>query len=65
MERPNILNINTGNELKKWYWLKAELIAFAKITGTSYAGSKFEILDRLADELDGQQTNKQTNNQKN
>lgn len=53
MERPNILEIRTGQDLKKWYWLKAELVAFAKNTGASYVGSKFAVLDRLADKLDG------------
>jgi len=53
MERPNILEIRTGNELKKWYWLKAELVNFAKIKRVSSAGSKFEILERLAMALDG------------
>ncbi len=58
MERPNILDIQTGQELKKWYWLKAELVDFAKLTGTSYVGSKFAILDRLADELDGKEADR-------
>jgi hypothetical protein len=53
MERPNILNIQTGEELKKWYWLKDELVSFAKTTDTSCVGSKFEILERLANRLDG------------
>jgi hypothetical protein len=52
--RPKIYEIQTGTELKKWYWLKDELVAFAKVNGVSYAGSKFEILDRIANRLDGQ-----------
>ncbi len=53
MERPAIESIQTGEELQKWYWLKAELIAFAKVRGISYTGSKFRILERLAGNLDG------------
>ena len=53
MDRPNILDIQTGEELKKWYWLKDELVNFAKSTDTIYVGSKFEILERLANKLDG------------
>jgi hypothetical protein len=50
--RPNIDNITSGEELKKWYWLKAELVEFCKKTGINYSGSKFEILDRIAISLD-------------
>jgi hypothetical protein len=46
--RPNIDDITSGEELKKWYWLKAELVGFCKKTGINYSGSKFEILDRIA-----------------
>ncbi|MBL7993683.1 MAG: hypothetical protein JNN25_19755 [Candidatus Kapabacteria bacterium] len=53
MARPNdITAIQTGKELKQWYWLKQELVAFAKHLGISAAGSKFEILERLANALD-------------
>ncbi|MEM1365549.1 MAG: DUF6434 domain-containing protein [Pseudomonadota bacterium] len=50
--RPDIQSITTGRELKRWYWLKAELEAQAKVVGLSYAGRKFDILDRLAHFLD-------------
>lgn len=53
MERPEIHNIQTGDELKKWYWLKSELVALAKTIGISYTGAKFEILNRIANKLDG------------
>lgn len=53
MTRPNnITAIQTGEELKQWYWLKQELVAFARHLGISAAGSKFEILERLANALD-------------
>jgi hypothetical protein len=52
--RPNIDDISSGEELKKWYWLKAELVEFCKKTGINYSGSKFEILDRIALSLDAE-----------
>jgi Domain of unknown function (DUF6434)/SAP domain-containing new25 len=52
MTRPKIIEVKTGTELKKWYWLKAELVGFCKIMKVNYSGSKFEILDRLANTLD-------------
>lgn len=62
MDRPHILDIQTGEELKKWYWLKTELVHFAKTTGTSDVGSKFEILERLAHKLDGKHQPTNTKN---
>ena len=56
MERPDISIISTGQELKRWYWSKAELILFARARGVRQAGSKFEVLDRLANDLDGKTT---------
>jgi SAP domain-containing new25 len=50
--RPNIDDISSGEELKKWYWLKAELVTFCKKISFNYSGSKFEILDRIALSLD-------------
>ncbi len=51
MTRPDIKNIETGDELKLWYWLKQELVDFCKLTQISYVGSKFDILDRIAEAL--------------
>jgi Domain of unknown function (DUF6434)/SAP domain-containing new25 len=53
MSRPKIENINSGKELKKWYWLKEELVQRCKKLGINYFGSKFEVLERLAAVLDG------------
>ncbi|MBX9781590.1 MAG: SAP domain-containing protein [Chitinophagaceae bacterium] len=47
MTRPNIQDIKTGEELKRWYWLKEELVNFCKQKRLSYFGSKFDILERL------------------
>ena len=40
------------NELKRWYWLKQELVDYCKRTQLSYVGTKFEILERIAVALD-------------
>ncbi|MFM9907711.1 MAG: DUF6434 domain-containing protein, partial [Chitinophagaceae bacterium] len=47
-----INDIETGNQLKRWYWLKQELVDFCKLTKISYAGAKFTILERIATVLD-------------
>jgi Domain of unknown function (DUF6434)/SAP domain-containing new25 len=52
-KRPAITTIKTGKELKCWYWLKEELVAYCKIKDISYAGGKFTILERIANKLDG------------
>lgn len=51
MNRPHIKNIQSGQELKKWYWLKQELIDYCKWINLSYTGSKFDIVDRIANRL--------------
>jgi Domain of unknown function (DUF6434)/SAP domain-containing new25 len=51
-KRPLISTITTGKELKRWYWLKEELVAYCKKVSINYSGAKFEILDRLANALD-------------
>jgi SAP domain-containing new25/Domain of unknown function (DUF6434) len=50
--RPNLSDIQTGEEFRKWYWLKEELVAFCKLAGISYAGTKFEMIDRIAEAFD-------------
>jgi Domain of unknown function (DUF6434)/SAP domain-containing new25 len=52
MKRPSIFDIESGDELKRWYWLKEELITFCKTAKIRSNGSKFEILDRIATALD-------------
>jgi Domain of unknown function (DUF6434)/SAP domain-containing new25 len=51
--RPDIFTIQTGKELKRWYWLKEELVNYCKVAKLNYAGAKFEILNRIANKLDG------------
>jgi len=45
--RPDILSVETAENFKKWYWLKEELIEYAKHAGIPANGSKFEIRDRI------------------
>jgi hypothetical protein len=52
MSRPTITDIQTGTELKRWYWLKQELVDYCKLSGLSYSGGKFDILERIATSLD-------------
>jgi hypothetical protein len=52
MTRPPITTITHGKELKKWYWLKEELVNYCKLTKINYTGTKFEILERVANVLD-------------
>ncbi|MEO0487153.1 MAG: DUF6434 domain-containing protein [Pseudomonadota bacterium] len=50
--RPDITDITNGAELRRWYWLKAELVARAKALGLPMSGGKFEVLDRISTFLD-------------
>jgi hypothetical protein len=60
MNRPDIKDIQNGTELKRWYWLKQELVDYCKSTQLNYTGTKFDILDRIANSLDND-SSKQTN----
>jgi len=51
-ERPEISSITSGPELRRWYWLKTELVNQAKECGVKTTGGKFVILDRIAHHLD-------------
>ena len=50
--RPTIATIPTGAELRRWYWLKSELVEEARRRGLKVSGAKFDLLDRLAHHLD-------------
>lgn len=50
--RPAIGTIDSGNELRRWYWRKDELIARARDLGLKTTSGKFVILDRIAHFLD-------------
>jgi hypothetical protein len=64
MKRPDIYKIETGAELKRWYWLKQELVEFCKKTQLSYVGAKFDILERIASALDNGVTETEKKSQK-
>ncbi len=46
--RPDITQLTTSVELRRWYWLKDELAAEAKRLGLRTTGGKFTLLDRIA-----------------
>jgi len=45
--RPPIERVRTAAELRKWYWLKSELVNFARISGIAYDCNKPELVARL------------------
>jgi len=45
--RPRIENVSTVAELVQWYWLKSELVSFARQSGVAYNCGKPELLSRL------------------
>lgn len=52
-KRPPIENMKSGAELKDWYWLKTEAMNHARMLGLPMTGGKFDIIERIADRLDG------------
>ncbi|MEM7544312.1 MAG: DUF6434 domain-containing protein [Pseudomonadota bacterium] len=50
--RPDITTITTGKELRRWYWLKAELLVEAQRRDLPTSGSKQDLIDRIATYLD-------------
>ncbi|MEL7460968.1 MAG: DUF6434 domain-containing protein [Pseudomonadota bacterium] len=46
--RPPIETITTAAELRRWYWLKTDLVDRARTLGLKTTGGKFDILDRIA-----------------
>lgn len=50
--RPAIRTISNGMELKRWYWLKSELVDHAKTLKLKTTGGKFGLLDRISYFLD-------------
>ncbi|MEE6280692.1 DUF6434 domain-containing protein [Georgenia sp. MJ170] len=51
--RPPLASVMSGAELRRWYWLRSELVDRARQLGVARHGSKTELLDRLAAALDG------------
>ena len=52
-QRPPIEDLKSGAELKDWHWLKTEAMNHARMLGLPVTGGKFDIIDRIADRLDG------------
>lgn len=52
-QRPAIAEVQSGSELRRWYWLKTELVDLARLRGVRTSGGKVELTDRLAAHLDG------------
>jgi len=53
MSRPALIANLEASEFLRWYWLKADLIAFCRERGLPTAGSKQEITQRVAEHLAG------------
>ncbi|AWB87618.1 DUF6434 domain-containing protein [Mycetocola zhujimingii] len=52
-QRPPLSDALTGTEFRRWYWLKDELVAFARVRGIRSSGGKDELAERIAASLDG------------
>ncbi len=50
--RPEIDTITSGKELRRWYWMKDELLAACRSRKLRTTGGKFQLLDRLAHHID-------------
>lgn len=53
MDKPEIVNIKSERELRRWYWKKSELIILARHHHVATTGAKFDILDRIYDTIEG------------
>jgi hypothetical protein len=51
--RPNIADLTSSAQFHQWYYLKSELIAFARANAIPCAGGKLEISARIAAYIDG------------
>lgn len=52
-QRPQLSRDMTGSELMRWYWLKDELVEFARTLGIRATGGKELLAGRIAATLDG------------
>lgn len=51
--RPVLDGSLSGAELRRWYWLKSELVVLARALGVRTGGAKAELTERVAAVLDG------------
>ena len=54
--RPALDDVRTEDDLRRWYWLRSELVELARRVGTTASGSKVELTERLAATLAGRPT---------
>lgn len=54
--RPDIETLASGDALRRWYWRKDELVAYARRLNLRSSGGKFDVLDRIAHFLDTGET---------
>ncbi len=47
-DRPDIDACKDAAEFRQWYYLKEELVVFARANGLKTTGGKFDIADRIA-----------------
>ncbi len=47
-ERPALESIRRAATFRRWYWLKSELVAFARSKGLPTAGNRPELTERIA-----------------
>lgn len=52
-QRPQLSRELSGSEFLRWYWLKSELLEFARTLGVRTSGGKELLAKRLAAALDG------------
>ncbi|GGE94885.1 DUF6434 domain-containing protein [Mycetocola zhadangensis] len=52
-QRPPLTDALTGVEFERWYWLKDELLTFARSRGIRTSGGKDELAARIRASLDG------------
>lgn len=51
--RPPVEAVTTEQDLRRWYWLRTELVAMARARRIPSGGSKIELTERIADALAG------------
>lgn len=52
-KRPHPSDVADEHTLRRWYWLKSELVGMARAAGLSAAGSKIELRERITAHLSG------------
>jgi hypothetical protein len=61
--RPELDSNLSETEFRRWYWMKHELVTFARQVGVSTAGDKPTLAERIAAQLSGRQVSQQAGQQ--